>query len=131
MASATTEFSIATAVLTLASQVLCVSEVTQTTSAAGFQYTCMGNAVQSALVSGTYQWGISATVAYGNAGEIDGLRGVAGTYSLVITTSNGQTITQTGNMVVTSVDAGPFSFDELPTATITLLGNGLLSEVNS
>ena len=132
MASSTTEYSVTKAVVTLASQALCASEVSVDIQAEGFQYTCMGSTtpVQNALVSGTYGWSGSATVTYDESGEVDGIRGQAGALSVVITTSNTQTITWGGNIVITGVDAS-FSHGELPSATISFVGNGAFSEINT
>ena len=130
MASATTEFSVAAAVLTLGETTYCASDVTINTDAVGQHYTCMSSPVQSAIISGTKGWGGSATLAYDDTGDIDDLRDLAGAFSLVITTSNGQTVTITGNIVITGVDA-TFAHGELPSASVTFRGNGALLEVNS
>lgn len=130
MASSTTEFGIEAIVLTLLGTSYCVSDMTQTTSADGFQYTCMDSRIQKAAVSGIYEWGVSANLVYDNDGDIDSLRGGSGTYSLVITTSNAKTITQTGNIVITGVGAS-FSHGDLSIANVTMIGNGAFLEVNS
>lgn len=131
---ATTEFSITSAVLTLGGTAYCASEYSITSSASGNHYTCISSDISKAMVSGTGSRSGSATITYDNAGDIDSLRGAAGagageiTFSAVITTSNTRTITQAGNIVITSVDSS-FSHGDVPTAAITWIFNGVLTEI--
>lgn len=133
---ATTEFSVASATLTIGGTAFCASDYSITSSAAGNHYTCMSAQIANAMVSGTGSRSFSATVTYDNAGDIDGLRGAAGvgagelSFAAVITTSNTQTITQGGQVVITSVDSS-FSHGDVPTASITGIFNGVFTEVNS
>lgn len=131
---ATQEFSVATVTLTLGGTSFCASDYTISSSAAGNHYTCLSASISNAMVSGTGSRAGSATLTYDNAGDIDGLRGVAGagageiTFVAVITTSNAQTITQSGNIVIVSVDSS-FSHGDVPTASVSWIFNAAFTEV--
>lgn len=123
------EFSITSASLQIGDDTYCASNVTVSYTAEPIEFHCLGSANPDTY-EGINKWSSTATLAYtdDDAG-MSPLWGATATLTFEVTTSEGGTVTLTGDVVITDVTS-TFSKTEVPQCSITMIGDGDLVEAN-
>lgn len=117
--------SLVSGVITIDSVDYCVSDATVDHNTEVVNFPCMNEDIANKF-AGQEDWSGSATLAY-DSGGMDALRGESGSMEFIFVTSTGNTITLSGDIVVSSANS-TFNKTDVPTMEITFMGDGDLDE---